>query len=63
MIKKLFGVVVGAAAALQFDRWWSRRRTQLTPNALTGSLLDKINRRLESNQSRAKSGGSGRSSA
>jgi hypothetical protein len=56
MLKKLLSVMVGAAAALQFDRWWSRRRAQLTPNALTGSLLDKINRRLETN--RAKSGGS-----
>lgn len=47
MIKRLFGIALGAAAALQFDRWWQSRRARFTPNALTGSLLDRVNNRLE----------------
>jgi hypothetical protein len=47
MIKKLFGIALGAAIALQVDRWWGARKARFTPNALTGSLLDKVNERLE----------------
>jgi hypothetical protein len=47
MIKRLLAVFAGAAVALQLDRWWNKRRARFTPNALTGSLLDKVNERLE----------------
>jgi hypothetical protein len=47
MIKRLLGIALGAALALQFDRWWDARKARLTPNALTGSFLDKVNERLE----------------
>lgn len=48
MIKRLFSVALGAALALELQRWWERRRARLSPGALTGSLLDKVNARLES---------------
>lgn len=47
MIKRLFWIAVGAAIALQFDRWWQARREHFTPNALTGTFLDSLNRKLE----------------
>lgn len=47
MIKSLFWVALGAAGVLQLDRWMERKRSRLTPNALTGTLLDKVNERLE----------------
>jgi hypothetical protein len=47
-MKTLFWIAVGAAGALQADRWLRSKRAQLTPNAMTGTLLDKLNARLES---------------
>ena len=47
MIRRLFWIALGAAAALQLDRWLEARKARFTPNALTGSLLDKVNQRLE----------------
>jgi hypothetical protein len=38
---------VGAVGALQLDRWMQTQRQRLRPNAVTGRLLDGINRRLE----------------
>jgi hypothetical protein len=48
MIKRLFSVVLGAALALELQRWWERRRERWRVSALTGSLLDKLNAQLES---------------
>jgi hypothetical protein len=48
MIKRLLSVILGAALALEFQRWWERRRERLRVGALTGSLLDKLNAQLES---------------
>ncbi|MEO8324148.1 MAG: hypothetical protein ABI571_08450 [Actinomycetota bacterium] len=47
MVKRLFWIAVGAAIALQFDRWWQARSASFTPNALTGTFLDSLNRKLE----------------
>lgn len=47
MLKLLFWVAVGAAAALQMDRWWSGRRRRVSPGGLTTTALDIVNRRLE----------------
>ncbi|HVM36758.1 MAG TPA: hypothetical protein VM784_15640 [Actinomycetota bacterium] len=47
MLKRLFWIAAGAAAALQIDRWWRAQRSRFSPNALTGSLLDAVNKRLE----------------
>jgi hypothetical protein len=53
MIKRLLSVLIGAALALELQRWWESRRDRFTPNALTGSLLDKVNSRLEAKRSGA----------
>ena len=50
MIKRLLLVALGAAAALQVDRWLQSKRAQWSPSAVTGSVLDKINQRLEAKQ-------------
>ncbi|MGI8519516.1 MAG: hypothetical protein ACR2MC_02725 [Actinomycetota bacterium] len=55
MLKRLFWIVMGAMGALQADRWLRQKRSQLTPNAITGTMLDKINQRLESNRARNQS--------
>lgn len=51
-VRKLLLVVLGAVIVLQFDRWLESKRAQLTPNALTGKLLDSVNDRLERRRSR-----------
>ena len=51
MLKPLFWVAVGAAGALQADRWLEKRKARFTPHAITGSMLDKENSRLEKNRS------------
>ena len=55
MLRRLFWIVLGAVGALQADRWLRQKRSQLTPNALTGTLLDKVNQRLENNRTRTQS--------
>ena len=55
MLRRLFWIVLGAVGALQADRWLRQKRSQLTPNAITGTMLDKINQRLESNRARTQS--------
>ncbi len=59
MIKSVFWVAVGAAGALQVDRWIEARKARLTPRAMTGSILDKVNSRLEANRTRDTSRGPG----
>jgi hypothetical protein len=56
MIKRLLSVALGAALALELNRWWERRRDRLRPSALTGSMLDKVNERLESRQRTSEAG-------
>jgi hypothetical protein len=52
MLRRLLWIVLGAVGALQMDRWLRQKRAQFTPNALTGTVLDKINQRLEDNRAR-----------
>lgn len=47
MLRRLFWIALGAAGALHVDRWLREKRASLTPNAITGSVLDKVNQRLE----------------
>ena len=47
MLKPLFWIAVGAAGALQADKWLNERKARFTPHAMTGALLDKVNERLE----------------
>jgi hypothetical protein len=56
MIKSVFWVAVGAAGALQADRWLAKRKAKFTPNAVAGSMLDRINRSLEKKQATTTSG-------
>lgn len=51
MLKPLFWVAVGAAGALQADRWLEKRKARFSPHAITGTMLDKVNSRLEKNRS------------
>ena len=57
MLKPVFWVAVGAAGALQADRWLERRKARFTPHAITGTMLDKVNDRLEKNRSSRGQGG------
>jgi hypothetical protein len=56
MIKSVFWVAVGAAGALQADRWFEKRKAKFTPNAVAGSMLDRLNRSLEKKQATTTSG-------
>lgn len=47
MIKRLLWVALGAAGALQADRWFQQQRARFRPSALTGTLLDATNKKLE----------------
>jgi hypothetical protein len=47
MIKRLLWVVVGAAGALQIDKWLQQQKARFRPSALTGTFLDATNRRME----------------
>ena len=51
MIKALWWTVVGAAGALQADRWLSKQKGKLGSTSVTGRLLDATNRKLEANRS------------
>jgi hypothetical protein len=47
LLRKFFWIAVGALGALQLDRWISRQRARWSPNAITTSLLDRVNESLE----------------
>lgn len=47
MIKSILWAAVGAAAALEADKWLEKRKEKYRPSALTGTLLDKVNSKLE----------------
>ncbi len=47
MLKSLLAVALGAAGALEGDKLLQRLKARYRPSALTGTLLDKINSRLE----------------
>ena len=51
MIKSFLWVAVGAAAALEADKWMEKRKAKYSPSAITGTLLDKLNSKLEEKQS------------
>lgn len=47
-VKKLLLVAIGAAGALEAEKLLTKAKVRFSPNALTGSFLDKVNSRLES---------------
>ena len=53
MIKRLFWVVVGAVGALQADKWLQQQKDRFRPSALTGTLLDATNKRMEKRRARS----------
>jgi hypothetical protein len=55
LVKKALLVAVGAIGAIELDRWWSRQRERLRPNALAGAAFDRINVKLEEQRHRAES--------
>ena len=53
MIKRLLWVVVGAVGALQADKWLQHQKDRFRPSALTGTLLDATNKRMEKRRARS----------
>ncbi len=47
MIKSAALVVLGAVGALQAEKWLAGVRARFSPRAVTDSLLEKANQRLE----------------
>jgi hypothetical protein len=50
MFKALFGIVLGAFLAFALDEWMEKMWARYRPQAMTGTLLDTVNRRLEENR-------------
>lgn len=47
MIKAAIFIVLGGIAALQAERWLGDLKERISPRAVTDSMLDRANRRLE----------------
>ena len=52
MIKRIFWVVVGAAGALQADKWLQQQKDRFRPSALTTTVLEATNKRMEKRRAR-----------
>jgi hypothetical protein len=52
MIKRVLWVLVGAVGALQADKWLQQQKDRFRPSALTGTLLDATNKRMEKRRAR-----------
>ena len=53
MIKRILLVVLGAVGALQADKWLQQQKDRFRPSALTGTLLDATNKRMEKRRARS----------
>lgn len=51
MIKKVLLLLLGAVGAIEASRWSERMRNRYRPSAVTGTLLDMLNERLEAKRS------------
>ncbi|CAN5639172.1 hypothetical protein BH24ACT26_BH24ACT26_17000 [soil metagenome] len=47
LLRKLLWILLGVAGALEVDRWLNRQKLRMSPHAVTGGLLDKLNETLE----------------
>ncbi len=47
LIKAAFWMFVGVAVALESEKWMGKLGARLSPSSMTGSLLDRVNRKLE----------------
>ncbi|MDQ3645827.1 MAG: hypothetical protein M3345_02695 [Actinomycetota bacterium] len=56
MLKRILLVLIGAAGALEGEQVAQKLTARYRPSAVTGTLLDKLNQRLEGNRIRAGSG-------
>ena len=48
LIKIAFWMFIGVAAALESEKWLGKITARLSPSSMTGSLLNRVNRKLES---------------
>jgi hypothetical protein len=53
MIKAILLMALGAAGALQAERWLGGLAQRVSPRALTDGMLERANRRLERERSGA----------
>lgn len=53
MIKRILWILLGAAGALQADKWLQQQRDRFRPSALTGTILDATNKRMEKRRARS----------
>jgi hypothetical protein len=54
MIKRLLSLFAGAALVLELERRWEARRARFAQNGIAGSVLDRVNSRLEARRSGAR---------
>jgi hypothetical protein len=54
LLRKFFWIVVGVIGALEADRWVGRQKMRFSPHAVTSSLLDTLNERLEQRSGRTR---------
>ncbi|MDQ4065223.1 MAG: hypothetical protein M3161_04180 [Actinomycetota bacterium] len=47
LIKIAFWMFVGVAAALESEKWLGKLGARVKPSSLTGSMLDRLNTKLE----------------
>ncbi|HET7483005.1 MAG TPA: hypothetical protein VFK89_09105 [Actinomycetota bacterium] len=48
LVKTAFWIFIGVAAAFEGEKWLGKLGARLRPSSMTGSFLDTVNRRLES---------------
>lgn len=47
LIKVAFWMFVGVAVALESEKWLEKLGARMKPSSMTGSLLDRLNTKLE----------------
>ncbi len=47
LVKIAFWMFVGVAVALEGEKWLAKLGARLSPGSMTGSVLDRLNRKLE----------------
>jgi hypothetical protein len=47
LIKIAFWMFVGVAVALESEKWLEKLGARMKPSSMTGSLLDRLNTKLE----------------
>ena len=50
LIKTAFWMFVGVALALESEKWMGKLGARMKPSSMTGSLLDRLNTKLEAQQ-------------